>query len=299
MQTNFKPLGFNFEWLDVYGPSEEELRQLADQYNLPEAAVIDCLQPEHLPKYELFDDYSFIIVRFYDNECKPNGDDIRQLTRKIAIFYNTEIIITIHRSKAELIENVANRYCKDVNMKRPFNLACKIVKRTFESFEEPVRQLNVSIDGYEERIFLKKRIPDLLRSMYDLKRKNQVFRRVSFVSKLVVDNMHVSHRKNSYYEDMRDYHLKLELAIDQIHEELNSLVNLYLSISSQRTNEVMRILTVFSAFFLPLTFIVGVYGMNFEYMPELAMPNGYPAVMVFMVLVVGFIWQWFKRKHWL
>jgi len=299
MQTNFKPLGFNFEWLDVYDPTEAELRQLADQYKLPEAAVIDCLQPEHLPKYELFDNYSFIIVRFYDTESKPDSNDIRQLTRKIALFYNAEIIITIHRTKVELIENLAKRYCTDTNMQRPFNLACKIVKKTFETFEEPVKQLNLKIDAYEERIFLKKRIPDLLRAMYDLKRRNQVFRRVTFVSKLVVDNMHVSHRKNSYYEDMRDYHLKLEIAIDQIHEDLISLVNLYLSISSQRTNEVMRILTVFSAFFLPLTFIVGVYGMNFQYMPELAMPNGYPGVMLFMALVIVFIWQWFKRKNWL
>jgi magnesium transporter len=70
-------------------------------------------------------------------------------------------------------------------------------------------------------------------------------------------------------------------------------------LASQKTNEVMRILTVFSAFFLPLTFIVGVYGMNFQWMPELQVQYGYPAVMVFMALVTLLIFQWFKRKNWL
>jgi magnesium transporter len=76
-------------------------------------------------------------------------------------------------------------------------------------------------------------------------------------------------------------------------------MNLYLSLSSQRTNEAMRVLTVFSAFFLPLTFIAGVYGMNFEYMPELTWKLGYPGAMAAMVLISVGIYFWFKRKGWI
>jgi magnesium transporter len=108
-----------------------------------------------------------------------------------------------------------------------------------------------------------------------------------------------SYKKNSYFEDMRDYYLRMEVLTEQLHEDVQSLLHLYLSISSQKTNEVMRILTVFSAFFLPLTFLVGVYGMNFDFMPELHHKFGYPATLIFMLLVTILIFQWFKRKQWL
>ena len=116
MQTNLKPLGYNFDWIDVYDPTEDELRLLADTYQLPEAAVIDCLQSEHLPKFERFENYYFIIVRFYDQNCKNDSDSIQKLTRKVAIFFHSEFILTIHRGKFELLDKVAQKYCKDANM---------------------------------------------------------------------------------------------------------------------------------------------------------------------------------------
>ncbi len=299
MQTNLKPLGYNFDWIDVYDPTADELRLLADTYQLPEAAVIDCLQSEHLPKFERFENYYFIIVRFYDQNCKQDSDSIQKLTRKVAIFYNSEFILTIHRSKFELLDKVAHKYCNSAKMKHPFDLTCKIVKNAFETFEEPLNSIDETISNFESKIFLKKRTPDLLKNLYLLKRQIHVFKRLNYVSKMVVDNMHTSYKKNSYFEDMRDYYLRMEVFTEQLHEDVQSLLHLYLSISSQKTNEVMRILTVFSAFFLPLTFLVGVYGMNFEFMPELHHKLGYPAILIFMLLVTILIFQWFKRKQWL
>jgi magnesium transporter len=87
--------------------------------------------------------------------------------------------------------------------------------------------------------------------------------------------------------------------VESNHEDINNLMNIYLSISSQRNNEVMRTLTMFTAFFLPTTFIVGLYGMNFEHMPELKHPAGYPVVIGLMILVTMVIYLWFKRKGWM
>src|SRR5262249_23282054 len=86
---------------------------------------------------------------------------------------------------------------------------------------------------------------------------------------------------------------------DQLVEEINNLLGIHVALSSHRTNEVMRILTVFSAFFLPLTFIVGIYGMNFDWMPELRHRLGYRAVVVAMAVVCGVIAVWFRRRGWL
>jgi magnesium transporter len=90
--------------------------------------------------------------------------------------------------------------------------------------------------------------------------------------------------------------VKLTTQYDQIMEDASNLVNTYIAISSQKTNEVMKILTIFSVFFMPLTFIVGIYGMNFEFMPELRSKWGYPAVLLLMIMVTLVIYYWFRRK---
>ncbi len=76
-------------------------------------------------------------------------------------------------------------------------------------------------------------------------------------------------------------------------------MNLYMSFAAQKTNDVMKVLTIFSVFFMPLTFIVGIYGMNFEFMPELKQKWGYPIVLIVMAIVTGVIYQWFRKKKWL
>jgi magnesium transporter len=93
--------------------------------------------------------------------------------------------------------------------------------------------------------------------------------------------------------------VRVETITEEIYDSSQSLLNIYISLSSQKTNDVMRVLTVFSAFFLPLTFIVGIYGMNFQFMPELSQHYGYPGVLVFMLLLTIIIYQWFNRKGWI
>jgi len=299
MLSNFTDKGFEFEWKDVFNPSEQQLKDLALEYNLPEAAVIDCLQSEHLPKYEAFEKYFFIIIRFFDSECKVESDNIRQLTRKVAIFYNKSFILTIHRSETDFINRISDKYANEKSVKHPFDIVCKIIKNSMETFSGPLNKMDQEMDVYDSNIFLKKKVPDLLRRLYLIKRKAGVIKKLNSISKQVIEALPNSHQKNSFYEDMRDYQLRLETEADELHDNINNLVSLYISLSSQKTNEVMRILTVFSAFFLPLTFIVGVYGMNFQYMPELTHKWGYPGIILLMVVITISIFQWFKRKNWL
>jgi magnesium transporter len=96
-----------------------------------------------------------------------------------------------------------------------------------------------------------------------------------------------------------DNFIQIETGYDQINEQINNLLSLYLSISAQRTNEVIRVLTIFSVFFMPLTFIVGIYGMNFKVMPEIDWQYGYAYAIVLMVAITIAIYFWFKRKGWL
>ena len=81
--------------------------------------------------------------------------------------------------------------------------------------------------------------------------------------------------------------------------DVTNLLNMQLALAAHRTNEVVQVLTIFSAFFLPLTFIVGIYGMNFEHMPEITHPLGYPVVWIVMIAVSAAIWSWFRRRGWM
>ncbi len=100
-------------------------------------------------------------------------------------------------------------------------------------------------------------------------------------------------------KDVKDQHLKILTLYNQILEDVNNLMNLYMSFAAQRTNDVVKILTIFSVFFMPLTFIVGIYGMNFDFMPELRSRWGYPAVLIVMALITVIIYLWFKKNKWL
>ncbi|MCG9880870.1 MAG: magnesium transporter CorA [Bacteroidia bacterium] len=299
MQSNFTQNGFPFEWKDIFNPSEAELSEIAVLHQLPKAAVIDCMQSEHLPKYESLDQYHFVIIRFFDANCHSSSDTIQKLTRKVAIFYNEHFILSIHRSESAFIEKVAKKYAHDIHVQQPFDLVCKLVKNALETFEAPIEKMEQEIDLFESKIFLKKKVPDLLKHLYLIKRKSSVFKKLNGITGKVIEAINQSHKRNTFYTDLKDYHLHLETDTDDLNENIHQLLHIYISLASQKTNEVMRILTVFSAFFLPLTFIVGIYGMNFSWMPELHAHYGYPAVMIFMAIVTLVIFQWFKRKDWL
>ena len=106
-------------------------------------------------------------------------------------------------------------------------------------------------------------------------------------------------KKSNELQDIGDSQVKLQLFYDQLSEDSQNLVSTYMSYSAQKTNEVMKVLTLFSAYFLPLTFIVGIYGMNFDIMPELRHRYGYPIIMLIMLLIFLLIFFWFKRRKWL
>lgn len=290
---------FPFQWIDISGPTLDELKDTADRLQIPSSAVLDCLEPEHLPKFETLDNFTFIIVRFFDEQSPATADTVQLFSRKIALFYNEDTLLSIHRAETSIIQSAEEKCNFEHTYNSPFDCACDIVRRCIESFEANLIKIDNEIDFYETRIFLRKRTPDLLKNLYLMKRKIYISKRLITLSKRVVDLLQVQHSKNPFMQELRDDFTKMENRTEEMQDNITSLLNIYLSISSQKTNEVMRILTAFSAFFLPLTFIVGVYGMNFQFMPELQWKYGYPMAMLAMLILTIFIYIWFKRKGWM
>jgi len=287
----------NFSWIDISEPEDTEMAGIAQKFHLHEELVKDCLQPDHLPKYESIENYAFIIFRIYTDREGLEADTVRELTHKIAIFYSKEFLITIHRKPVKLIDEL-KEHVKKNTCKSSYHLLNLLIKGCLHTFDAPSERLSKGLEYYEEQIFIRSRKVPLLKGMYYLKRKADVIRRMLILSYDIIDNIDAE-KGDVNTRDTRDQYVKLHNIYDSLLENVNQLLNLYFSISSQRTSEVMRILTIFSVFFMPLTFIVGIYGMNFDFMPELRLKFGYPAVMVLMAVITFGIYIWFKRKGWL
>ena len=288
-----------FDWVDLSAPDNEEIKQVAEQYGLHEASIKDCMQPDHLPKFELFDNYTFIIVRVLAATPPHEADTIRELTNKIAIFFSKDYLITVHRAEHDLMNLVTSKQIDSGRCKSTFYLLNTLIREAILTFELPGIKLSESLDDYEEQVFLRQRKSSILRGLYFVKRKIDVIRRLMLLSYEIIDNIDAKESSDMYTRDLRDLYIRTQTLFDNLSENTAQLLSIYFSIASQRTNEIMRVLTVFSVFFMPLTFIVGVYGMNFRFMPELEWYYGYPAVMLLMVVISAGVYYWFKRKGWL
>lgn len=288
-----------FTWIDVQAPTNEELHEIASRYKIHEAFIADVLQPEHLPKYEPVGDTSFFILRYYSADSKSDKDTIQGLTNKIAIFQNDSVVITIHRLEAAIINDLKRNLIDNDHCKGVFHLLNRLIKAVFQSYEAPAHELAKQIDHYESQTFLKTNPPPVLKGVYHVKRQIEVSRRLLILSKDILEQIDDPQHQDPNTRDTRDLYIRLLTLFDTMSDNTNHLLTLYFSISAQRTNEVVRVLTIFSVFFMPLTFIVGIYGMNFDFMPELRWRLGYPGVMIVMAGVTLSIYLWFKRKQWL
>jgi magnesium transporter len=289
-------------WIDIADPTEGELKEISKKYNLNKYTLIDSMDPDHLPKYEEHNDTHFIIVRIVKGpeDDGHNQQTVQTLSSKIALFFNKDFIISIHRSAQSIIGEIKTNFVDTNRITTTTGIAIRIIRDALHSYEQPAIKLSDDIDFFESKLFLKKNIPsDMIEGIYYLKNKAGLYKKLLLLSNEVVSSIRAEGEDRPALRDVRDLHTKLMLLYDQILEDANNLLNIYLSLSARKTNDVMKILTIFSVFFMPLTFIVGIYGMNFDYMPELRSKWGYPLSLLSMVIISVVIYIWFKRKKWL
>jgi len=290
--------GSGFTWIDLAQPEKTELQEIALKYGLHQTLVEDSLQPAHLPKYEQNDAMQFVILRAYAGNIDKKADSIQEVTDKIAIFIKSDVIITIHRTDYNFLGLIKDNYVDTNQCSSPYEILQHIMEYVLATYEKPLATIIADIDDFEPRIFLQQSTKGMLKTFYYLKRRAAAIDRVLELTRSILDSLS-KQMSAPELNDLKDSFVKLKTMSGHIQESLTSLLNIYISLNSQRAGEVMRVLTLFSAFFMPLTFIVGIYGMNFQHMPELKWPLGYPAVLAVMTAVTLVIYIWFKRKGWL
>ena len=286
-------------WVDVTAPSSTELTELSKTYDLNHFALSACLQPDHLPKHEDIDGTHFIITRVLMPIRSGKSVSIQSISTKIAFFYRPGLLITIHRIPHDFIQDVRMRFFDKGQFKLVESIVAKLLWHILHSYELPAVGLSTELDEFENMVFSQNLTPQMLLELYQIKRKALMSKKLLLFTQEAISSVKLPVAKSDDLQDSRDLHLKLLNIYDQIHEDVSNLVNFYLSISAQKTNEVIKVLTIFSVFFMPLTFVVGIYGMNFDYMPELKIRYGYPLLLGIMVLLSCGIYLWFRKKRWL
>ncbi len=308
LRTVLKSAQPAFEWLDVVDPTAEELEEIAARYGIHPTSVQDCLDPEHLPKYERYGETTFIILRAYDEQADERSESVQELTRKVAVFFGDDFLITVHRKDQPYLTRLREDYAfvraggeagEGQTAIWP-QLLVDLTNAVISTYAKPLEYSEEQIHSFETSLFSTQRVTRLLRDIYHVKQRISTMKRMLWYTLNVVQQMKpVSAGSTPLYQDVRENAESWYLYSDELLEDANVLITLQLSIASHRTNEVVRVLTIFSVFFMPLTFIVGIYGMNFEYMPELKQRWGYPAVWGVMLAVTLTIFLWFRRRGWL
>ena len=295
------------QWIDVPAPSQTQYNELSADLGLPESIIQNCLNPDYLPHVETYGSTRFVILRIPEPVSDGKADSVQELTTKIAIFIRENKVFSLHRipdlhaikEVTGTLNALTEDHIKDVSILTVLGLFFEQVALAFES---PINRLEGSMEQFEESIFNHKRSKALLQEGYYIKRKASAYRKVLKYTLEVMGRL----APNEMWQDSRDKLTRYQFYADDIFENTQGLLGLHLSIASQRTNEaslrtneIMRVLTVLTIFFLPLNFIAGIFGMNFAHMPGLEQEWGFWASIAIMVAISLALLIYVVVKGWL
>jgi len=290
-------------WIDVEGLGDERLlRELAEIFHIHPLALEDVANTPQRPKAEEYDEHLLLIARM----ARLNEDmelDIEQ----VAMFVGSNYVLSFGERPGDVLDPVRNRIREGKGAIRgggPGYLAYAILDCIIDAYYPIIERLSAKLEKLEDRVLVAP-TPRLLDHLNRIKTDLVLLRRgvwpqLETLNRLLREtNPYLGEEVQVYLRDPTDHCAQLVDVIDSHRELVNGLLNTYLSVVSNRTNEVMKVLTIMSSIFIPLTFLAGIYGMNFEFMPELHKQWAYPILLALMAAVAGIMVVYFWRKGWL
>ncbi len=297
-------------WLHVQGaPSSTLLEQLGRRFDLHALALEDVQNTGQRPKFDAYDERYFIVVAL------PVITGGRVHTTQVSIFYGADFVVSIVNDDRDPFEpvrrrlRIANGPMQNSNAGYLlYALLDVVIDEGFPTLEA----LGERLDGLEDRV-LAAPSQQLATDLHDIKRSLLILRRILWPQRDVINSLlrdetlPIDAHTRIYLRDCYDHSVQLIELIENYRDVATSIMDIYLSSINNRLNEVMRLLTVITTIFIPLTFIAGVYGMNFGNgngdgsplaMPELNWYYGYPFVLLLMAGIAGMMVVYFKRKGW-
>jgi len=297
------PAANAFVWVDLASPSIPETLILSDTFAFHPLSVEDARAEIHDPKIEAYDGYLYVILHGID--IRPGNEGL--LTHDVDFFIGQTYLVTVHdgtsRSVTGMQENVVRN--SRIMAEGPVALFHRIVDAMIDHYRPEVDELEDRIDALEKSVF-EKPDPKLIRQILDMKRDISRLRRIMTPQRDVIarlarrDFIDISTDLSFRFRDVYDHIVRIADDTTIFQDRISGILDAHLTNVSNRLNEVMKVLTVVSTIFMPITFLSGLYGMN---VPIPHLPGGEGAqfwwLFAIMVAIVVFMLTLFRRKHWI
>lgn len=288
---------FKWYWIDFNQPTDKEIEYLRDPLSFHPLAIEDCIHHLQRPKIDYYEDYAFFVTQAL------NQKSIKR--EEINFFLSRNYIVTFHHKPSTEIDDVWNRFIQSANANQwdPSHVLYHVLDKMVDNYFPLVNQIDDTLNEIDENS-KGRSMEALLRDLFDTRHDLLSLRHTISPMRDLLYRILNSQRLTSiqgkivYFSDIYDHLLKLTEMIEASRELTTDIRDSYISINSNETNHVMKVLTVITTIFMPLTFIVGVYGMNFTHMPELTWKYGYFAAMILMFLIGVGMTIWFTKKGW-
>ena len=295
--SKLKGKDIKWYWADFSDPNDEEISLLEDFFHFHPLAIEDCLHFLQRPKLEYYDTYNFFVTHSLDKESLD--------VEEINIFVGEDFLVSFHNKPSTDIdaawqEFINNEKCYGEGpVKVTHMIMDKIVDGYFPTvynIEDRISEIDDDTKNYSVK-YLLSRVFDIRGDMLKLRRTVNSMRDLLY---RVLNSSHLESFKDKhvYFRDIYDHLLKLSEMIESNLEVTADLRDSYLAINANRMNSIMMVLTVITTIFIPLTFIAGIYGMNFVNMPELEWRYGYFITLGVMGIIAVSMIYWFKNKGW-
>ena len=280
-------------WLDLQAPSEARTHEIAERFELHRITREDLLE-QQIPKFDDLDRYKVFVV----HALAPDSDVLR--TIEVDVVVGQDWIITVHAGAVRSIDTLTERIHRDdFTLDGPLHLACRLFELVGERYLPILDDVDTQMLDLEEGAV--EGDPTVLPDIHALRRDLALLRRSLAPQRRMLELLSRSHGDSTDpagrdLADALDHHVHMIESLDSAHQLVATLVDTYRSATAERLNEVMKVLTVFSAIFLPMTLVAGIYGMNFQRMPELDEGWGYPMSLALMATIAIALWLYFVRR---
>jgi magnesium transporter len=290
-------------WINLDGLHDVELiKSLGSAFSLHPLVMEDILDTDHRPKLEASDGFLLLIAKKLT--FSPERDDI--LSEQISIIVGSGYVLSFQEKPSDLFNALRQRILTDQGRVRKMGadyLAYRLLDTIVDHYFLLLEQMGDRIEMLEDQLLAK---PDrqLLHRIHLAKREMILLRRTVWPLREVIGGLQrdvtlITPAVQPFLRDLYDHTIQIIDTVETYRDIITGLLDLYLSSISNRMNEIMKVLTIMSTLFIPLTFLVGVYGMNFDYLPELHWRWGYFALWGVMLSSVGGMFVFFRRKGWL
>lgn len=290
-------------WINVEGLQPDTIKQLGDCFGMHPLVLEDILTTDQRPKMEDYDNYIYMVLKMI--YYKSENDEVT--AEQVSLILGQNFVISFQETVGDVFDQIRDRIRGDKGRVRKMGadyLAYCLIDAIVDNYFTILEKLSEKIESLEEKL-LADPTPATSRKIHRLKREMIFLRRSIWPMRELINGLLRGESKlvtgptKIYLRDVYDHTIQIIDTMETMRDMVSGMLDVYLSSVSNRLNEVMKVLTIIATIFIPLTFITGIYGMNFRYMPELEWPLGYPVTLLAMVFLFLLMVLFFRRKRWL